>query len=341
MEQPVIDVRGLTKRFRGKTAVNNLTLAVPKGAIFAFLGDNGAGKTTTIRMLTGLLRADAGRAAVLGKDCWGDAAQLRHRVGYVPERPRYYDWMTVAEVGWFTAGFHHGMFLPNYRELTGRFRLDPGARLSTLSKGQYAKVALSLALAPDPEVLILDEPTSGLDLLVRREFLASMIDMAGVGRTILISSHQIAEVERIASHLAFMASGRLLLAAPIDELRRRVLRFRLRFDAQAPEPEALGTVLQRNGTGKLWQAVVLDPDRDAVSVLASAEGIHDFEESPLGLEDVYIALLTWHGAGESSAPAAAKPRQPPRGEKDAHENGREGRARRRVTGWGDEEEGRL
>jgi ABC-2 type transport system ATP-binding protein len=292
MEQPVIDVRGLTKRFRGKAAVNNLTLAVPKGAIFAFLGDNGAGKTTTIRMLTGLLRPDAGRAAVLGKDCWADAATLRHRVGYVPERPRYYDWMTVSEVGWFTAGFHHGMFLPNYRELTGRFRLDPRARLSTLSKGQYAKVALSLALAPDPDVLILDEPTSGLDLLVRREFLASMIDMAGVGRTILISSHQIAEVERIASHVAFMASGRLLLAAPIEELRRRIVRFRLRFEGQAPDPEALGTVLQRNGTGKLWQAVVLDPDREAVCVLRSAEGIHDFEESPLGLEDVYIALLT-------------------------------------------------
>jgi ABC-2 type transport system ATP-binding protein len=346
MEQPAIDARGLTKRFRGKTAVNDLTLAVPKGAIFAFLGDNGAGKTTTIRMLTGLLRPDAGSAAILGRDCWADAAQLRHRVGYVPERPRYYDWMTVAEVGWFTAGFHHGMFGPNYRELTERFRLDPRARLSTLSKGQYAKVALSLALAPDPEVLILDEPTSGLDLLVRREFLASMIDMAGVGRTILISIHQIAEVERVASHVAFMAGGRLLLAAPLEELRRRVVRFRLRFADQPPDPAPLGTVLQRNSSGKLWQAVVLDPDRDAVSVLQSAEGIHDFEESPLGLEDVYVALLTWHGASDSSAAGSADvearlPR-PPRGDRGPRENGREGRAARRVTGWGGgvEEEGR-
>jgi ABC-2 type transport system ATP-binding protein len=336
MEQPVIDVRGLTKRFGGKTAVNSLTLAVPRGAIFAFLGDNGAGKTTTIRMLTGLLRPDAGRAAILGKDCWADAARLRHRVGYVPERPRYYDWMTVAEVGWFTAGFHDGMFLPNYRELTGRFRLDPRARLSTLSKGQYAKVALSLALAPDPDVLILDEPTSGLDLLVRREFLSSMIDMAGVGRTILISSHQIAEVERVASHVAFMAGGRLLLAAPLEELSRRVLRFRLRFEGSAPEPEALGTVLQRNGTGKLWQAVILDPDRDAVRILQSAEGIYDFEESPLSLEDVYVALLTWHAAGETGATSAgeAVPVRPVREAKDARENGRGGSARRRVSGWG-------
>src|SRR6202023_953888 len=103
-----------------------------------------------------------------------------------------------------------------------------------LSKGQYAKVALALALAPDPEVLILDEPTSGLDLLVRREFLASMVGLAGEGRTILISSHQIAEVERVASHVAFLAHGKLLLAAPLEDLRKRGLRYRLQLEAQPP-----------------------------------------------------------------------------------------------------------
>src|SRR5262249_34991646 len=153
------------------------------------------------------------RATVLGEDCWHAAASLRQRVGYVPERPRFYDWMTVAEIGWFTAGFHDAEFLPRYQELTCRFQLDRKAKLQNLSKGQYSKVALALALAPDPEVLILDEPTSGLDLLVRREFLASMVELAGEGRTILISSHQIAEVERVASHVAFLAQGQLLLVA--------------------------------------------------------------------------------------------------------------------------------
>src|SRR5437868_12803442 len=92
----------LTRDFGSLRAVDGLTLAVPRGAVFALLGDNGAGKTTTIRMLTGLLRPDAGQAAVLGRDCWKAAVRLRHRVGYVPERPRYYDWMTIAEIGWFT-----------------------------------------------------------------------------------------------------------------------------------------------------------------------------------------------------------------------------------------------
>src|SRR5436305_15335642 len=118
--------------------------------------------------------------------------------------------------------------------------MERNAKLRNLSKGGYAKVGLALALAPDPEVLILDEPTSGLDLLVRREFLASMVELAGEGRTILISSHGIAEVERVASHAAFLAPGRLLLAAPLEELRKRPVRLRLRCEGPAPDPAALG-----------------------------------------------------------------------------------------------------
>src|SRR5437763_12578359 len=106
MHNNVITTRQLTKRFGGKVVVDRLDLSVPQGAIFALLGDNGAGKTTTIRMLTGLMPPDAGQASILGQDCWTEAAELRHRVGYVPERPKYYDWMTVREIGWVTAGFH-------------------------------------------------------------------------------------------------------------------------------------------------------------------------------------------------------------------------------------------
>src|SRR5262245_61507531 len=119
----VIELTDLTKRFGGRAVVDRLALTVPRGAVYALLGENGAGKTTTIRMLTGLLQPDAGRAAILGLDCWREAAKLRRRVGYVPERPRYYDWMTVAEIGWFTAGFHDADYLPRYRERLGQFRL--------------------------------------------------------------------------------------------------------------------------------------------------------------------------------------------------------------------------
>jgi ABC-2 type transport system ATP-binding protein len=300
--ETIIATHGLTRRFGGKTAVDHLDLAVPAGAIYALLGDNGAGKSTTIRMLTGLLPASSGRAEVLGLDCWSAAHRLRHRVGYVPERPRFYDWMTVREIGWFTAGFHQPGFLGRYLDAVGRFRLDPGTRLRSLSKGGYAKVGLALALAPDPEVLILDEPTSGLDLFTRREFLGSMVELAGTGRTILISSHGIVEVERVASHAAFIAEGRLLLAAPIEELRRRLVRVRLRHVGPPPETAVLGTVLEREGSDRQWQVVVQDPNRLALDGLRQREDILDLEETPLTLEEMYTALLArFHRPAEAGS----------------------------------------
>lgn len=289
--EPIIATHDLCKRFGATVAVDHLTLTVPRGAIFALLGENGAGKTTTIRLLTGLLPADAGRATILGQDCWSAASTLRRRVAYVPERPRFYDWMSVAEIGWFTAGFHDQEFLPRFLSWTHKFDLDAKAKLGQLSKGQYAKVGLALALAIDPEVLILDEPTSGLDLFVRREFLASMVGLAAEGRTILISSHQIVEVERIASHVAFIAHGKLLLSATMEELHSRIVRLSCRCEAEPPNAAELGTVLQRNGSGKLWQAVLQDPRADNLEALRCRAGIHDLEVSPLNLEEVYCALL--------------------------------------------------
>jgi len=289
--QPVIEIDGLTKWFGSKQAVGGLTLDVPRGAIFALLGENGAGKTTTMRMLTGLLQPDAGRAFILGMDPWREAVRLRLRLGYVPERPKFYDWMTVSEIGWFTSGFHAKGFLPRYRKLTDRFDLDPASRLGHLSKGQYAKVGLSLALASDPKVMLLDEPTSGLDLLVRREFLASMVDLAGEGRTILISSHQVAEVERVASHVAFMAGGRLLLSGSQDEVKERLVRLRLRCDGLPPSTLGLGHVLEQKGKAKDVQVILLDPDRDALAALRVTPGVQNVEETPLTLEEAYCALL--------------------------------------------------
>jgi ABC-2 type transport system ATP-binding protein len=289
--QATIEIHKLSKYYPGKVAVDHLSLKVPPGAIFALLGDNGAGKSTTIRVLNGLTPPNQGWAKILGRDTWQDAAELRQRVGYVPERPRFYDWMTVGEIGWFTSGFQRRGYLDRYLDLADQFLLEPKARLGTLSKGQYAKVGLALALAVDPEVLILDEPTSGLDLLVRREFLASMVRLAGQGRTILISSHQVAEIERVASHAAFLRQGHLLLAAPLEELRNQVVRIRLRCEDRSPSTRGLGTVLQEERVGARWQVVLRDPFRAALEGLRRSPGIHDYEEVPLRLEEVYCALL--------------------------------------------------
>jgi ABC-2 type transport system ATP-binding protein len=287
----VIQTQGLTKFYGSKRVLDRLDLAVPKGAIYALLGDNGAGKSTTIRILTGLLQPDAGRATILGQDCWRAAYPLRHRVGYVPEKPRFYDWMTIAEIGGFTAGFHHDGFRARFLSLIDRFGLERGGKLANQSKGGYAKVGLALALASDPEVLILDEPTSGLDLFTRREFLGSMVELAAEGRTILISSHGIAEIERVASHVAFLAQGQLLLHGALDDLKGRTLRVRVRHDGTLHDPAGLGAVLDHEASGREWQAVILDPDPIAVDDLRHRPGVLELEESPVKLEDMYTALL--------------------------------------------------
>jgi len=287
----VIVTSRLTKHYAGKNGVSQLDLKVPEGSIFAFLGDNGAGKTTTMRVLTGQLAPDAGSAEILGLDCWADAPALRHRVGYVPERPRFYDWMTVREIGWFTSSFYEPGFSKRFTEWCERLNLDTTKRLKDLSKGGYARVGLALALAIDPDVLLLDEPTSGLDLHTRREFLTSMVDLASEGRTILISSHAIAELERVASHVAMVSGGRLVLAMPIDELKKRVRRVRLRYDGAPPDPTTLGTVLERRVEGRTWEVVVRDPEPGALRVLAASPNVRDFEECAVSLEDIYTALM--------------------------------------------------
>jgi len=291
-----IELHKVSKTYPGKIALDSLSLSVPSGSIFALLGDNGAGKSTTIRILNGLTPADRGHARILGRDAWRHASELRRRIGYVPERPKFYDWMTVRQIGWFTSGFQGAGFLDRYLKLTKQFLLDPEARLGILSKGQYAKVGLALALAIDPEVLILDEPTSGLDLLVRREFLASMVRLAGEGRTILICSHQVAEIERIASHVAFLHAGRVLLTAPLESLRDLLVRVRLRCETGRPDPSLLGAVLQEQRVGERWQVILREPNRAALDRLRLSPGIHDYEEAPLALEEIYCALFAREAA---------------------------------------------
>ena len=301
MADDVIVAERLVVRYRGKTALDGLDLRVPHGSVYAFLGDNGAGKTTTMKILTGLAPPDSGRAAILGLDCWSRAQELRHRVGYMPERPRFYDWMTVADIGWFSASFHRPGFLPRYREWADRLGLDPAKKLRELSKGGYARVGLALALAPDPEVLLLDEPTSGLDLLTRREFLASLADLAASGRTILISSHSIAELEKASTHAGLLRDGKMILSTTLDEMRKKVRRISLRFAEQPPDPAGLGTVLERNGTGRFWQVLLRDPDAGAVAALRASSGVSDFEDAAVTLEEVYAALMARSTNGTAAA----------------------------------------
>ncbi len=297
----VIVMDAVSVAFGGKPALSRFSLRVPAGAVYALLGDNGAGKSTSMKVLTGQIRPDSGRATIGKLDCWRGAYQLRSRVGYVPDRPKLYDWMTVERAGWFAAGFYPAGFLPRYGEWVERLRLDPTKKLKDLSKGAYARVGLALALAPEPDVLLLDEPTSGLDLITRREFLASLVEFAAEGRTILISSHSIAELERAASHAAFVKDGGVFLTSTLEELRTRFRRVSFRAEGSIPDVRSFGKVLETQRLGRTVQYLMQDADDQSLSELKHSGAVTDFEVGVVSLEEIYANLMAPPDAANSSA----------------------------------------
>jgi ABC-2 type transport system ATP-binding protein len=306
--QPVIRLNRVTKCFGSETALSAVSLEVPPGIVFALLGENGAGKTTAIRIMLGLARPDWGHAEVLGLASATEGLQIRRQVGYVPERPTLYDWMTVGEIGWFTAGFYGNGFLPVYLRLAGEFGLPARRKLKALSRGMRAKVLLALALAHDPELLVLDEPTSGLDALVRREFLESMVDRAAAGKTVFLSSHQIGEVERVADVVAILREGELMLVERLDELKRQTREVTLTLADGAPQPPELsGEVLASRFKGRQWQMLVRGVAEEQLARLGRHESVLQVETRMPSLEEIFVAYMQ---RGRSPRGGAAREEAP-------------------------------
>jgi ABC-2 type transport system ATP-binding protein len=197
--QNAIEVSGLRKSFGHTVALDGLDLTVATGEVHGFLGPNGAGKSTTIRVLLGLLRRDAGEATLLGDDPWRDATRLHRRLAYVPGDVTLWPNLSGGEVIDLLGRLRGGLDPARRTELLDRFELDPHKLGRAYSKGNRQKVALVAALASDVELLILDEPTSGLDPLMERVFRDVVAEEAGTGRTVLLSSHILAEERRSAT----------------------------------------------------------------------------------------------------------------------------------------------
>jgi len=289
---PVIRLDKLTKRYGAELALDDVSLEVPPGVVFALLGENGAGKTTAIRIMLGLTEATSGQAEVLGHKSAKQGLEIRQRVGYVSERPSMYDWMTVEEIGWFTAGFYGDGFLPEYARLIAQFGLSPKKKLKALSKGTRAKVGLSLALANQPELLILDEPTSGLDALVRHEFLESMVDRAAQGQSVFLSSHQIGEVERVADIVAILRKGKLLLVDSLETLKAQIRRVTVTMkEGFTTLPQLGGEILSQRSRPRQWQAVVRGVGDDRLTALRTQDAVDNVEVHTPNLEDIFIAYM--------------------------------------------------
>lgn len=283
----------VSKKFGRRTVLDDVTFSVPSGCVFALIGENGAGKSTLIRGLLGYHRFERGSAEVLGIDPRRHAMELRRRVGYVSDAPGLYEWMSVSDAGWYASGFYEAGFLERYVALCSEFELPLETKIRDLSKGMRAKVALSLAIAFDPELLVLDEPTSGLDPLVRRAFLESMVDRAAAGQTVFLSSHQIHEVERVADWVAILHAGRLQVVARLDDLKSEVsmLSFSLR-DPLVVLPDELDRVqvLHRSFEGRTAEMMVRNLSPEVLAALERDPNLFDIKQLRPNLEELYLGF---------------------------------------------------
>jgi ABC-2 type transport system ATP-binding protein len=218
-EPTVISTSGLVKRFGHVVALDGLDLEVARGEVHGFLGPNGAGKTTTLRILLGLLRADAGSARLLGGDPWKDAVALHRRLAFVPGDVELWPNLTGGEAIDLFARLRGGFDQRRRDELCERFDLDPTKKGRTYSKGNRQKVALISALASDVELLLLDEPTAGLDPLMEAVFQDCIREVKAAGRTVLLSSHILAQVEVLADRISIIRQGSIVESGALDELR--------------------------------------------------------------------------------------------------------------------------
>ncbi|HXW44293.1 MAG TPA: ABC transporter ATP-binding protein [Streptosporangiaceae bacterium] len=214
-----IEVSGLRKSFGKTVALDGLDLAVAGGEVHGFLGPNGAGKTTTIRVLLGLLRPDGGSARLLGGDPWSQAVELHRRLAYVPGDVTLWPNLTGGEVIDLLGRLRGGLDAKRRAELLDRFDLDPTKKARAYSKGNRQKVALVAALASDAELLVLDEPTAGLDPLMEAVFRACAQDERARGRTVLLSSHILSEVEALCDRVTIIRAGKTVETGSLAELR--------------------------------------------------------------------------------------------------------------------------
>src|SRR5437879_3100540 len=218
--ESVVEVSELTRRFGATTALDAVSVSLPRGAVYGLVGANGAGKTTLIKHLLGLLRAQSGSVRVFGLDPVADPVGVLCRIGYLSEENDLPDWMRVDELVRYSRAFYPTWDDAYAEELRQAFALDPTAQVKNLSKGQKARAGLLIALAHRPELLVLDEPSSGLDPIVRRDILGAVIrTIAHEGRTVLFSSHLLGEVEQVADHVTMISHGRIVLSGPLDTIK--------------------------------------------------------------------------------------------------------------------------
>ena len=299
MSGTAVQMEGVRKSFAGTRALDGMDLVVPEGKVVALLGPNGAGKTTCMKVLIGLLRADAGTARILGMDPWTTGPEHRRRIGYLSEEGFAWRQLTFDRAAAFASRFFPSWDGEFVARLAALLDIPEGRRIGEMSRGQARKASLALVLGPKPSVLLLDDPASGLDPAARRDMIAAAAGLlVETGATIIFSSHILSDVERLADEACVIAGGKAVLHRPLEALKAGARRVVLRAPSASMEDlrrfpgvvrarrEEEATVLTVLDFGEAWIA------QARAALGTSLDGIQD---APLGLEDLYLDLVAAPG----------------------------------------------
>jgi ABC-2 type transport system ATP-binding protein len=293
---PAVTLSGLTIRYGALVAAEAVSLSVPVGCVYTLLGRNGAGKTSLFRCMLGQQKPTSGSAALFGEDVWRRRAALMARVGVVPEEPDLPPEMTADQLIAFFSRLYRPWDGRSALERLSRFAIPTRTPVGRLSKGQKGQLALALALAPHPELLVLDDPTLGLDVVARRALWQELVgDLADRGTSVFLTTHDLTGVEGIAERVGILKGGRLIVDEPLEQLKTRFrrIRFGRPSDAENGGDDPLADLQAISLIDREWgrEAVVTAFDDQRFVAFRSLPGVLDAQAEPMSLEDIFAALV--------------------------------------------------
>ena len=285
----MIEVKNVVKSFDGFRALDDLSLTVPDGAVYGLVGPNGAGKSTIIRHLAGIYRQDSGEVLIGGESVYENPA-VKERIAYIPDDIFYYTQATIRDMMKFYRDLYPRFDTACFERLGGAFALDAKRPVRKLSKGQQKQAAFWLALSMRPEIVIRDEPVDGLDPVMRRQVWSLLLeDVAERGTTVLVSSHNLRELEDVCDHVGIMNRGRMLLERSLSELQDNIVKIQLAFAGETELPEDL-QILHRSETGRLQQLILRGKPDELQAKLTACRPLF-LDVLPLTLEEIFIYEL--------------------------------------------------
>jgi ABC-2 type transport system ATP-binding protein len=295
MSETLIEARNLAKSFRDRTvAIKDLDLTVKRGMVYGLIGRNGSGKTTALRLLLGLLQPDSGEARILGWNFWRAPHDVRSRVAYVCQSQCLPESLSLEQLNWCLNRYHHQWDSAYARQMAEKWSLPWQRPLGSLSGGRQRQAAVLLALAGRPEVIIMDEPAAGLDPVARRELIDGVVEALtqSDGCTVLLSTHLIGDLERLASHIGILDRGRMALSLPLENLLQQFKRVQVicNDDELAAQVAVPGTIAVARRTGAVLNAIVRWTHNGELDALRAISDIR-VQVFPMGLEEIFLELF--------------------------------------------------